>query len=653
MALSSHRRVSSTKWNDANGSGIMAPMSGLIDAVSKALPYSSVDQATNNIEDRENSIADRISTGYFSEVANKKDRQSTDTTPAIRSFSSDLGLGEQLRGRDSTANSVQYACYSSQPSCSSSSLLPPWPNGQRSSSNSQVVTRSCSKEAFSPDTIIRREATKPDTTGKRPSIPSQYRRESGPDDSRSQIGVAVLETSLKWCSSIRPKSDLDLRTAFKESKRPGLNKPLKTCMRQKARSANTTPPSGSLTGTKDSLENQKLRRMNTVDFEEAISKPVPYQLGASSRASGHRMNRPEKASKQAPSCPGMTELTRRRGAEPAVTRTDVHIIAIAPTSSKYAYLGLPQPKEDEEADPATPTMQIVESSNASYEIVWDDIPPEHNERVRRRRSSASQALEAISSTATRGLERVNTKLTEWSGTRNALSDSFKPTIVVFPNNDGRIPHFECAIVDDEGIEIFAPPNSERVSAVHSRHPSRPVSSPMSRATSQEGINAAASPHETLLDTTSTEQSPVLMDPDAWSAHLVAARRNIGKTSPACKLSNIDEVDVKFRNHRDSVTITHSRLIQSGVVKPELFTQRDAMLVARKRLHTKNRASAPQQVHRRGTRSEPGPILDEETSSIPPLPIVNAHAAEALKNNSPHSILRPPGPVGPQNIQIKE
>ncbi|KAJ4382016.1 hypothetical protein N0V86_002342 [Didymella sp. IMI 355093] len=105
-------------------------------------------------------------------------------------------------------------------------------------------------------------------------------------------------------------------------------------------------------------------------------------------------------------------------------------------------------------------MQIVESGNGSYEVVWDDVPPEHSVRTQRRSSSANQALGAASA-GTKGLERVNTKLTEWSGTWNTSSDSFKPTIVVFPDDDGRRPHFECAIVDDEDIEIFAPPNSER------------------------------------------------------------------------------------------------------------------------------------------------------------------------------------------------
>ncbi|KAF3036158.1 hypothetical protein E8E12_002931 [Didymella heteroderae] len=139
-----------------------------------------------------------------------------------------------------------------------------------------------------------------------------------------------------------------------------------------------------------------------------------------------------------------------------MTRTDVHVIAIAPSPSRFGGLDTKRQGNFEETDAATPTVQIVESGNGSYEVV----PPEHSARTRRRSSSASQALEAAS-TGTKGLERVNTKLTEWSGTWNTPFDFFKPTIVVFPDDDVRRPQFECAIVDDEDIDIFAPPNSER------------------------------------------------------------------------------------------------------------------------------------------------------------------------------------------------
>jgi hypothetical protein len=308
----------------------------------------------------------------------------------------------------------------------------------------------------------------------------------------------------------------------------------------------------------------------------------------------------------------------------------------------------------EEADPATPTMQIVESSNGAYEIIWDDVPPEHNVRVRRRNSSASQALEAVNSTATRSLERVNTKLTEWSITWNAPSNSFKPRVVVFPDDDGCRPHFESAVVDED-IGIFAPPNSERASAAQSRHASRPVSASTSRAASQEHLETMkASPKMSSEESVTPVEHPLVdSDPDTWSAHLAAARRKIGEPGPARKLSNIDEADLKFRKHRDSVTIAQSRLIQSGRVRPELFAHKDSVTIAKKRMHAKNYASATSHhPHRDILQSEPDACTNEETS-LPPLPLVKAHAVEALKNEKPASILYRVTPGSPRHIRIEE
>jgi hypothetical protein len=266
------------------------------------------------------------------------------------------------------------------------------------------------------------------------------------------------------------------------------------------------------------------------------------------------------------------------------------------------------PEEIEDADPAIRTMQIGESNNGDHEVIWDDVPTEHSARTRRRSSSASQVLEAVGLTATRGLERVNTKLTEWSDTWKTSSDSFKPTIVVYPDDDDRRPQFKCTIMDGEDIEMFAPPNSERVSPIHSRHHSRPISAQMSRAAFQDGSSTAASAQETSLEEPiyNTDQPLVVPDPDAWSAHLVTARRKPGAFSPKRKLSNIEEADVKFRNLPGFVAVAHSRLTHSEV-RPELFAHRDSLLMAKQRMPARNHAApALRHMHRPKSRSEPGP-----------------------------------------------
>lgn len=453
-----------------------------------------------------------------------------------------------------------------------------------------------------------------------------------------------------WRSSIRSNSDPDMRNAFKASNRPGANKPLKTCLKQKAKSANATPPNEPVVDLTHSLEYQKLRRMKTVDFEEVISKPMPSRRRAPNAAVEQYQNKLKEASKRTTLCPGTAMLTRRLPACPAVTRTDVHVIAITPALSNPTGMNSTQPGKAEEVDPTTPTMQIVESNNGSYEVIWDDVPSEYSTKTRKLSSSAGQALEAINSTATKGLERVNMKLTEWSGTWNIPSDFFKPAIVVFPDDDGRRPHFECAIMDDEDMEIFAPPNSEKVSVSHSRQTSLPVTAQMSRAASQDGSCAVTFPRGTSCDDTafSTEQGLLVLDPDAWSDHLVAGHQKLGAPNSERKLSNMEEADVKFRNHRDSVAIAHSHLIHFGGVRPELFTRRDSITMAKKRMQ------AGTHKQRTGSKSEPGPLVDDRgAATVPLLPIVKAHAAEALKRNPATILRRLSDTADPQHIRIKD
>ena len=126
--------------------------------------------------------------------------------------------------------------------------------------------------------------------------------------------------------------------------------------------------------------------------------------------------------------------------------------------------------------------------------------------------------------------------------------------------------------------------------------------------------------------------------DAWSAYLVTARRKLGASSPERKLSNVEEADVKFRNHRDSVTIAHSRLIHSGGMRPELFAHSDSLLMAKQRMHARDHAApASRHMHRSTSKSEPGPQPDDDNvtaTAIPPLPVVKAYAAEVLKNGTP-------------------
>lgn len=631
----------------------MAAVSGLLNAISKVVPYVSLDRTGDDLEDHEPLLPDIVSAGYLGEDEgrNKSFRQSVGAPHLVRKANSEVGV----HGRTTSNAPADLAETVIQVSSTSSkaSLRPSYAKCHRSSRSSEVETRSQSKRPSSLDTNMHMEIMARLSNIRDATDLSKTRGEG------KSKGSADIQTNpqarFQWSSPRRSKSNADSRKAYTSSMTSDLRKPLKSCSKQKAKSANTMPPNAS---TADSRSTLKLRRIKTVNFDETISKPVLSWMQMSSNAAGHRRSKRNKASKCDLPCPGTAALAKRSPAGPAVTRTDVHVIAIAPATLKSAGMQTAQPEGLEDSDPATPTMQIVESSNGNYEVIWDDVPPEHSARVRRRSSSASQALQTVSSTATRGLERVNMKLTEWSGTWNTPSDSFKPTIVVFPDDDGRRPHFECAIVDSEDTEIFVPPNSKRVSAAQSRHPSRPVSARMSRAAFQDGSSTAASVQKIPFEGTvaTTDRPLVVPDPDAWSSHLVAARRKLGAPIPERMLSNIEEGDVKFRNHRDSVAIAHSRLIHSRGVRPELFAHRDSLSMAKKRMHARNHSvSTSRAMHCPDSKLEPEIQLegDVAATAIPPLPVVKAHAAEALKHGLPVPILRPSGSFEERHIRIED
>src|SRR5690242_5218892 len=384
-------------------------------------------------------------------------RRPTNLQRTTRQSDSHLEVRTSAKADISMNHSVQNTLRSKSITSPGAILRPPRPTGCRSISNSIVETRSHSNKQDVADTPMQRE------------IMARLSNIKKLDDSRRNKvqwnGVANprarndgCTTDLKWRPLINSSSDPYLRRTTTMLERT-VPKPLKTCLKQKSRSADATPTNGTTTVSSDrSQEDQKLRRRKTVDFAEAVLEPDFVQADALAEAAERHDLKARKDQKHESLCPGTAMLSKRSLANPAVTRTDVHVIAITPSSSSIVSSGQTNLRKTG-GDPATPTMQIVESNNGSYEIVWEDVRPDHGLNTRRRGSAACEALGAFS-TSSKGLERVNTKLTEWSGTWNTPSDHFKPTIVVFPDDDGQGPRFDCAVVDDEDIEILAPPNSE-------------------------------------------------------------------------------------------------------------------------------------------------------------------------------------------------
>jgi hypothetical protein len=243
----------------------MAPFSGLLSAVSKAIPVVSGDTNVNDTEHQEPLLIDSDSAGYLGEgeSAGKTSMQSSDVHRSVRQSNSDTNLRAP-----SEANIVASIGLSSP----GAGLRPPRPRSQRSSSNSQIERSSFARSTVNPETIRQRQIM-----ARLSNLQRSDALKRSKSRSRSGTGTPAAKNhqptkAFKWRSSTRSLSDPDLRSQLDTPSRPDLGKPLKTCLKQKAKSANTTPPMEPVTAARSSVENQKLRRVKTVDFEKANSE---------------------------------------------------------------------------------------------------------------------------------------------------------------------------------------------------------------------------------------------------------------------------------------------------------------------------------------------------------------------------------------------
>ncbi|KAH6872137.1 hypothetical protein BKA58DRAFT_139655 [Alternaria rosae] len=536
-------------------------------------------------------------------------------------------------------------------------LRPSRPSSQRSISNSRYELKSQYHDPNISSASLQKqlvEQTKP-----------MAERPRNPDPNKSQINKGARPSPIR-STAMRSKSEPDPARAFADPKTRRSNMTLKPCIKKKAKSTTTTPPTGLRQETTDA-ELKTLRRVKTVDFEETgsnqslslpeapIKEEISTQTLASDTGESSRSTEDQTESvKPCPSCPDTMNIAKSTAAEPATTRTDVHVIAIAPSWDAQGVT------HDDSADPATPIMQIIETKSGSYEVIWDDVPEEHTIKTRgRRSSSASHALETASPSAKRGgLDRVNSKLTGWSGTWNSPSYSFKPTVVVFPDDDGRATRYDCAVDDDEDLAAIVPPNSRITSGAHSSVSSRPVSAPLTRSVSCEESSLrdalqVTPPHVPVAGSSPPSEHSLVVP----SVEIPHSRGRNTKPAPMIrKLSNLEEADTKFRDHRDSVTIAHSRIVHSGGVSSELFPHRDSVSLRKKRMRARNHAaSKARSPSRRKELSVEalGLFTDEDISTVT-LPTVKEHAAQALRNSSSSSILHPPQQTGnKRHIRIVE
>ncbi|KAF2445106.1 hypothetical protein P171DRAFT_289478 [Karstenula rhodostoma CBS 690.94] len=329
-----------------------------------------------------------------------------------------------------------------------------------------------------------------------------------------------------------------------------------------------------------------LRRVKTVEFEgfdatrvRTVPSLKPYSsdifLNTSERdeSQGKLTTKRHQTVRGYPSCsrPGIKSVI----AEPALTKTDVHVVTLAPTSEGKV------PPRKPDLGTATPTMQTIKSAGSCHEVVWDDVPTEDNKTIHRKTSVANRALQTINSASQGGLEHVNSKLYEWNRGRGPGLESFAPQVIVFPDDEGHTRSVNSIADDDGNAAIRAPSNSQRTSGSPScststpgtAWPSRPLSQYVSEATDKLGVPKPNNGEESML---------VVPDPETLPDQ-------IRKPLADRRLSNIDDSEMKFRGHRDSVTVARSRLSHNGGVSPELFQVSE--LTAKRRMHARNRAKS--------------------------------------------------------------
>lgn len=430
------------------------------------------------------------------------------------------------------------------------------PSARRAISSSTVELRSHYQDPGKPPAGFQQqlvEQVMPSTTRGKPA-----------GESTSQN----LQLDLRSRVVPRPSLDQDLSTTSTKLLRP--------CIRVKAKSTVASPPEELREAGIEDVD-KRLRRVKTVDFEKVGSKPsltLPTTnatgtvgLDAPMKPTSTYKLRAIRKSKQtgtAPHCPSRLSVTKSGPADPAVTRTDVHAIATAPLRSANDIA-------NDEGIAFTPlTMQHMESETRQSE----DVSPTSN--------------------AARGLQQVNTKLAVWSGTGDSPTKKFKHTTMEFPDYGNQTPHYDCAVEYDENMVVLAPPNSQRTSGATSRPPSRLASAPLSNTSSLEDMRDDMDMQKTLLlgvdeSNLSTEQSAVMPDPDGRPHGTTNAEPSKAPASAARKFSSIGDDELKFRGHRDSVAIAHTRFIHSGGISPDLSAHRESLSLARKRMHGRDTA----------------------------------------------------------------
>ncbi|OJD33085.1 cytokinesis protein [Diplodia corticola] len=368
-----------------------------------------------------------------------------------------------------------------------------------------------------------------------------------------------------------------------------------------ARSSSSSPATSDASAVSSSSQNQ-LHRCCTPSLHLCTYR----------RSSSTRANASSSSDHDSPSSSSAASV-KSACADTAITLTDVHVVKV-PSGEGNRRLTPGQ------AAPS-PSMHLIESAHGSYHVLWDEPPSHHLDSSDVDSTSVSPEENASQTEPPTGLDRVNTKLEEWSFAARectALDKSrshphFQPYVEVYQDDYDSV----FAMEDDSNALFMAPPNSKDdtpgSSALASRRGSETEtecagraspsyggrlhsdsSSPSSDETSprqQHGddvFDALAVPHQLRVNDdlllTGGYYSPRPNKLLAPSDSLREQARSASSLSNTSDMS--DNATSLLANHRDSVVLMSERTPDEFPMSNQ-WSHRDSVALAKDRMKKKH------------------------------------------------------------------
>jgi hypothetical protein len=150
--------------------------------------------------------------------------------------------------------------------------------------------------------------------------------------------------------------------------------------------------------------------------------------------------------------------------------------------------------------------------------------------------------------------------------------------------------------DDENAAMRAPSNSQKTSGALScsssmpatTRPSRPPSQDESEATDSLGVNKSN-------DSGGGATAALSIPSSAQLGTIATLPDKFKKSQTDRRLSMTDDFEMKFRGHRDSVTIARSRLLHNRGLSPELLEVQKYASTTKGRRHARTRGKSEEEI----------------------------------------------------------